>query len=121
MDQKRVEGSLLFRKLRGKLSNLSSKDLFSAAKNGDALSLQLVREIVTLNAIGFANIVNAYDPSLITVGGTVVLRNKRLVLAPIKKHVGEYALNRVPKIMATPLGGDAGIYGAAATVLEFSS
>jgi glucokinase len=110
MDAKRVQAGLLSKRLGGSLSNLASEDLFRAAKNGDALSLQLVEEIGRLNAIGFANIINAYEPSLITVGGTVVLRNSQLVLEPIRKHVGVYALNRVPKIMATPLGNDAGIY-----------
>ena len=34
------------------------------------------RKSGVLNAIGFANVINAYDPSLITVGGTVTLKNK---------------------------------------------
>jgi len=40
------------------------------AKNRDNVALRLVEEIGVLNAIGFANAINAYDPSLITVGGT---------------------------------------------------
>jgi glucokinase len=121
MDARRVQASLLYKRLGGSLSNLTSEDLFSAAKSGDALSLQLVEEIGRLNAMGFANIVNAYEPSLITVGGAVVLRNSQLVLVPIRKHVRAYALNRVPKIMTTALGDAAGILGAVATVLEFGT
>ncbi len=93
--------------------------MFAAAKNGDTLSLQLVEEIGVLNAMGFANAINAYDPSLITVGGTVTLKNKKMILSPIKKQVKDYAINRVPKIAVTPLGDDACIYGAVAAALRY--
>jgi len=121
IEETRVNQSLLLKSIEGDLSTLTSEDLFAAAKNGDALSLQLVEEIGTLNAIGFANVINAYDPSLITVGGSVVLRNKRLVLPPIREKVKHHALNRVPKIVATPLAEDVGIYGAIAVVIKFKS
>jgi glucokinase len=119
MDEKAVKQSSLFKKVKGDLSKLSAPDLFAAAREGDKLSLQLVKEIGILNAIGFANAINAYDPSLITVGGTVTLKNKKLILSPIKKYVKDYAVNRVPKIMITPLGEDVGIYGAVAAVLKY--
>jgi glucokinase len=121
IEEAKVNQSLLLKDVEGDLSRLTSKDLFAAAKKGDSLSLQLVEEIGTLNAIGFANVVNAYDPSLITVGGSVVLRNKRLVLPLIRDKAKHYVLNRVPKIVATPLAEDVGIYGAIAVVLKFRS
>jgi len=121
IDEKIVKRSLLFKKVKGDLSKLSSEGIFNVAKSGDGLSLQLIEEIGILNAIGFANVINAYDPSLITVGGTVTLKNKKLVLSPIKKYVKNYALNRLPKIMVTPLGEDVGMYGAVAAVLKFGS
>jgi glucokinase len=121
IEETKVYQSLLLKDVEGDLSRLTSEDLFAAAKKGDALSLQLVEEIGTLNAIGFANVVNAYDPSLITVGGSVVLRNKRLVLPLIRDKAKHYALNRFPRIVATPLAEDVGIYGAIAVVLKFRS
>lgn len=119
--EKTAKGSLLFKKVKDNLSNLRSEHLFNAAKSGDKLSLQLVEEIGVLNAIGFSNIINAYDPSLITVGGTVALKNEKIILPPIRQHVKKYVVNRVPEIIMTLLGEDVGIYGAAAAVLEFSS
>jgi glucokinase len=116
-----VKKSMLFEKVKGNFSGLRSEDLFDAAKEGDRFSLQLVEEIGVLNAIGFANIINAYDPSLITLGGTVALENEKLVLPYVKRHIGEYALNRMPQIIITPLGEDVGIYGGIATALRFSS
>ena len=119
IDKAIVEKSLIHARVKGDLSKLTSETLFSTAKEGDKLSLRLVEEIGVLNAIGFANVINAYDPSLITVGGTVTLENKKLILSPIRKYVKDYVVNRVPKIIATSLGEDVGIFGAVATVLKF--
>jgi glucokinase len=119
IDEATVEKSSIYAEVKGDLSKLTSEILFNAAKEGDELSLQLVEEIGVLNAIGFANIINAYDPSLITVGGTVTLQNKKLVLSPVRRYVKNYVVNRVPKIMATPLGEDVGIFGAVTAVLKF--
>ena len=119
IDEKIVEESRLMKEVKGDISSLDAVDLFAAAKERDRLSLQLVNEIGVLNAIGFANVINAYDPSLITVGGTVTLKNKKMILPPIRKHVKDYAVNRIPKITATPLGEDVGIYGAIAAVLRY--
>jgi glucokinase len=117
--EKTVKESMLFRRVEGDLSRLVAADLFTAAKQGDNLSLELVNDIGVLNAMGFASVINAYDPSLIIVGGTVILKNRKMVLSPIKKHVGSYAINRVPKIMVTPLGDDVVLHGAIATALEY--
>jgi len=121
IDKTIVEKSLFYAKVNGNLFHLSSEILFNAAKEGDKLSLQLVEEIGVLNAIGFANVINAYDPSLITVGGTVTLENKKLILSPVRRYVRNYVVNRVPKIIVTPLGDDVGIFGAVAAVLKFRS
>jgi glucokinase len=111
--------SMLLKRIRNDLSKLKAADLFAAAKEGDSLSVNLVNEIGVLNAIGFANVINAYDPSLITVGGTVTLKNEKMILSPIQKHVKEHTINRVPKIMITPLRDEIGLYGALATALKY--
>ena len=121
IDEELKRQSLLFKKIKGELSQLSSQDLFEAAKKGDKLSLQLVEEIGVLNAIGFANVINAYDPSLITVGGTVALKNEELILPLIRKYVKNYAVNRLPRIIVTPLGENIGIYGGISIVLKLKS
>jgi glucokinase len=92
--------------------------LFEAARERDELALRIIGEIGLLNAIGFANVINMYDPELITVGGSVALFNSELILNPIKKDVSKYAMNRLPEIKITPLGEDAVLYGALAAALE---
>ncbi|MEM1515636.1 MAG: ROK family protein [Candidatus Bathyarchaeia archaeon] len=95
---------------------LTAKTVYDYAKAGDKLAETIVRRISKLNAIGFACIIDAYDPSLITVGGSVTLNNPDLVIEPIRRHIGEHARNRLPEIILTPLGEDIVLYGALASV-----
>jgi len=95
----------------GDLKKLSTKELFESAGKKDELALEIVKEMGRLNAVGFANITNAYDPELITVGGTIALANPELILKPIKQFVNQYSLNRVPEVQITKLGEDAVLYG----------
>ena len=100
------------------IEEITSKDIYDAAKRGDPVALKVVEEVGRLNAIGIANIINAYDPTLITLGGSVTLYNEELVLAPIKKYIGDYVVNRIPKIMITPLRENVVLYGAIAMVFN---
>jgi len=102
------------------LSNtLTSKDLFDAAKIGDKLALLVIDELGKINAAGFANVINAYDPELITVGGAIALNNPReLVIDPILKYIDHYAVNKVPRIEITKLGDDIVLYGAVAVAIH---
>ncbi len=64
--------------------------------------------------MGIANVITAYNPDLITIGGSVALNNQKLVLEPIKTFIKEFSINRVPTIDITPLGHDIVLYGALA-------
>lgn len=110
--------SVLFELAGTELAKLSSSMLFKAAKLGDEASIRIVGEVGRLNAIGFANVINAYDPDLITVGGAIALQNRRLVLGPIRQRVKDYAINRVPRIAPTQFGEDVVLYGALASVFR---
>ena len=106
--------SLIWKKINGDLSKLTAKIVYDSAKEGDEVALKIVDKIGMINAIGVANVINAYDPSLITLGGSVVLNNEELVLNPIKKYVSNYTINRVPDIIVTPLKDEIVLYGAIA-------
>lgn len=90
----------------------SASDLFSDAKDGDEQAQWVVDKIGEINAIGFADVVNTYDPELITVGGSVALNNPDLLMEPIRKGIDRHLINRKPEIELTPLGEDAVLYGA---------
>ena len=112
-----LEGSVLSTLLKER-GRITARDLYNSAKVGDKLALEIAEEIGDLNAVGFACVNDAYDPSLITVGGSVTLKNVELVVEPIRRHIGEHSRNRIPKIMDTPLGEDIVLYGALALVFH---
>lgn len=101
----------------GDPKEITAKMIFDAAHQGDEHALMVVEEIGKVNAVGFADIVNAYDPELITVGGSIALNNPDLILAPIERYIARHVINRVPEIMITPLGEDVVLYGAMALAL----
>ena len=101
-------------------SKLNSKMIFDEAKNEDKISVEIVEEIGKINTVGFADIVNVFDPELITVGGSIALNNPNLILDPILENIHEYIINRMPEIMITSLGEDVVLYGALAYALSLS-
>ena len=97
---------------------LTAEILFREAKSNDPLALRIVEEIGKINAAGFASIINAYDPELITIGGAIALNNSELVLKYLTKYLDLYVLNRKPEIKITPLGEDIVLYGALALIVK---
>jgi glucokinase len=112
LNDKRSEESHLFESTVGDMDHITTEALFAAASIGDPLALWLVEKIGEVNAIGFANLVNAYDPELITVGGSIALWNPDLILKPIEKNIDRHLINRRPEIMITYLGEDVVLHGA---------
>ena len=104
-------GSTHFERSRGR-KGLDAATIFRAAAEGNGIAAKVVEEVGRLNAMGVANAVNMFDPSLVTLGGGVALNNPETVLAPLRSLVPKYSINRPPRIMMTPLGDDAGLLGA---------
>jgi len=99
------------------IKNLKAEDLFRLAKKGDKVAREYVDKIARLNAMGFGSVINLFNPELITVGGSVILKNPEL-LELIKKYVGKYIVNPLPEIKITKLGDKIGLYGALALAFE---
>jgi glucokinase len=95
-----------------------SGSILRAAGEGHAFASKVAKEMGRLNAVGVAAVADAYDPSLITIGGGVALNNRRLIIDPIRQLLPKYAVNRVPEIRITPLGDDAGLLGAISLALR---
>ena len=104
--------SSIWDEIKGDLDKITSKMIYDHAKKGDEIALEITDFIGRLNAIGIANIINVYDPEIITLGGSIALKNPKLVLDPINKYINRYIINRKPKIILTPLGEDVVLYGA---------
>jgi len=104
--------SLLLELASGDEEKITTEVLFNAAYMHDYLARWIIQRIGEVNAIGFADIVNAYDPELITVGGSITLKNPNFVLKPIEENINRHLINRKPEIRVTPLGEDVVLYGA---------
>lgn len=93
-----------------------AKDIFDRARSKDAVALEFLDALNRLNARAISNCIVAYDPELITIGGSVMLLNEPLLLLGMKKYVDRYL--KIPDIRVTRLGDDVGLLGAAAAVLS---
>ena len=69
------------------------------------------------NAIGVANIVHAYAPLVISIGGAVALNNEAAIIDPIRRHLDELVMSNVPEIRLTRLGADVVVRGALASAM----
>ena len=103
-----------------KESLLSSELIYSAAKEGDRLALRIIDEVNKYNLAGFENIVNLYDPEVITVGGSVALKNKELVIDRIREGLkGSLGVvTPLPKIEPTAFEDDIVLIGAIALAVH---
>ena len=97
--------------LRG--TEFAAKDVFDAARNGDALAAREVDEMSDTLGMALANIASTVDPEAFLVGGGVA-RAGDVLFAPLNKHFQEYAFKscRETPIKQARLGNAAGIYGA---------
>ena len=96
------------------LDGLAAADVFAA--RGDELADRVVEALVHWNTLGFANVVNAYAPILVSVGGAVALNNAERVLDPVRERIEEYTVANVPEIRPTTMGERVVVKGALASV-----
>lgn len=110
--------NLLFEKIKGNINNLEAKDIFDAAKEGDAFSLEIVDYEAEYLALGIGNILNIINPEKVILCGGVALAGD-ILLNKVKEKLSKYALVITLEnfnIVLGNLGNDAGIIGAAALI-----
>lgn len=106
--------NLLYKMIDGDLIKLEAKDIFDAAREGDAFSLELVDYEAEYLALGVANILNIINPEVVILGGGVALAGD-ILLNPMREKLNKYALPITLedlKIIQGVLGNEAGIKGA---------
>jgi len=99
---------------------LSAADVYARAGD-DALADRVVERVAEWNAIGVANLVHAYAPLVVAVGGAVATNNPELVVQPIAERVEELAFTGVPEVRQAALGEDAVVRGAVASAITDGS
>lgn len=95
---------------------LTPKDVLSRAGE-DPLVDRLIDRMAEWNAIGVANLVHAYAPLVVAVGGAVALYNEEHVIDPIVERIDDLVFTGVPEVRATTLGEDVVVRGAVASAI----
>jgi len=101
------------------LDTLDAPSLFAAPD--DPLAERVLDAAAARNAIGVANLVHAYAPEVLSVGGAVALGNPDRVLDPIRERLPGLLATPVPTLRITPLGGNAVLRGAVALALDLDA
>ena len=101
------------------IENLTAKDVFDAAKAGDAIALGLVDEVCKILGSTLSNIACVVNPEIIVIGGGVSKAGE-ILLDNIKKHYVEtsFMACRDTKFALADLGNDAGMYGCVEMLLD---
>ena len=96
--------------------SFTAKDVFDHAGEDDFAD-RVVERVAELNALGVANLVHAYAPRVVSVGGAVALNNPDRVVDPIRTRLGDAVLIDVPEVRVSDLGEGAVLKGALASAL----
>lgn len=104
----------------GDAHRISAETVYAAARDGDQVARGLIARTGYYLGVGFANLVNIFNPELILVGGGLSNIGDML-LEPAMKTVRERAFKAaVEAVRFAPaqLGADAGVLGAVALALQ---
>lgn len=108
--------SLINKLVGGDLSKIDAKTVFDAAKQGDAVAIEVVRKYIWYVAEGVSDVINSFMPEVLVIGGGVSKEGEYL-LEPMRHIVYNsiYSRQDIPctRIVAAQMGNDAGIVGAA--------
>ncbi len=97
----------------------NSKKIFDLAESGNKIALNFIHELGKINGQGISNVIFAYNPEVIILGGGIGLNRQNLIKDNIIKNIDKYI--RVPKIKITKLGDEITLLGAAYTVFKNQS
>ncbi|MDZ4861870.1 MAG: ROK family protein [Gemmatimonadota bacterium] len=98
----------------GDLRQVTAQLVYEAAKAGDELALDVVRDTARFLGAAVANLINIFNPEAIVVVGGVTLAGEHL-FEPLRREVTRRAFKpavEVCRIVPGTLTGVAGVYGA---------
>ncbi len=103
-------------KIGEKYGKINARVPFDAAKSGDKYGQEIVDEYIHDLAEGITNMINIFQPAVLSIGGGVSAEREYLI-EPVRKIVERDQYTRLRKVKThicpATLGNDAGIIGAA--------
>src|SRR5918998_1885124 len=101
----------------GKLDTITAQTVYDAAKDGDQVANEIVRDTARYLGAGIANLLNTFNPDTVVVAGGVTQAGDAL-FEPLRAEVRRRAFKpavEACRIVPGALPGTAGVVGAVAT------
>ena len=101
-------------------SEITSVQIYQAARNGEHIARQVMKDMGSMLGIGIANLINIFNPNMIVLGGGVKDAWDLFIGSTheeIMKRAFQVPAERT-EIVPSLLGDDAGMIGAAAGALQ---
>ena len=100
----------------GDIANVNGKTAFDGSRAGDITAKKVVNAYIRYLSEGIANIVNAFRPEAILLGGGIS-REGKILIEPLKRKVRDLAFGKFiyspVEMLVAKMGNLAGIVGAA--------
>jgi glucokinase len=114
----REEGeSMIPSMVHGNFDNITAQVVYDAAKGGDQIANEIVRDTARYLGAGVANLLNIFNPDIVVIAGGVTAAGDALFV-PLRAEVRRRAFSpavRAVKIVPGELPGTAGVVGAVAS------
>jgi glucokinase len=102
----------------GDISKINTRTIADAARKGDPAAKEIWSDAVASLCVLCANVVSAFNPEIVVLGGGVIEGNPSLVPVInryVKSHAVDYSAKTV-QVVKSKLGGDSIALGAAAMI-----
>jgi glucokinase len=112
--------SSLSEMVNGEIEKITAAQVGAAARNGDPLACDILSRAAYYLGIGMVNAVNIFNPEMVVIGGGMAELGD-MIISPGRRMVAERAFSvssRAVRVVTALLGNEAGVYGAAAFVLD---
>jgi glucokinase len=103
--------------VEGDLGRITAQTVYEAARRGDEIAREVVRDTARFLGTGIANLVNIFNPDVVVLAGGVTAAGDAL-FEPLRAEVRRRAFRpavEACRIVPGSLGGYAGVIGAVAT------
>jgi glucokinase len=101
----------------GQLESITAQTVYDAAKSGDRIANEIVRDTARYLGAGVANLLNIFNPDIVVIAGGVTAAGDAL-FDPLRAEVRRRAFTpavRAVRIVPGELPGTAGVVGAVAS------
>ena len=106
--------SFMWDAVKGDINRVDGRTAFEANRRGDMAARQVINDFVTYLAIGIANVINVFQPSVVCVGGGISGQGDEL-MKPLRdrlKYTSFGTKDSRTRVEAAVFRNDAGIIGA---------